>query len=322
MRRIGIVATIGPASRSAAVLAGMVRAGLGYARLNFSHGTPAWHRRTAAAIRRAAGRRVAIIQDLEGPKVRLGDFAGTRHLRRGARVRLGTDFGITVPALLGMLRRGQAVYLDDGALELRVARTVGRAVECEVVFGGPVTARTGVAVPGMDLPLPALSDEDRAHVRIGREIGVEWVAQSMIDEASDVEELRALLPRRTKLIAKIETVGAVKDLAKIVRLVDGVMVARGDLGVSLPRAEVPFVQRQILETGRRAGVWTIVATEMLLSMVEQRRPTRAEVSDVVTAVRDGADAVMLSEETAIGRHPVRVIEEMRSILGVARRRLP
>ena len=317
-----IVCTMGPASQTDPVLLSMIEAGMSFARLNFSHGTADDHRKRAEQIRRlarTARRTVDLIQDLQGPKIRTVELPRTE-LRRGESVVLlrkkgeGVGIPISEPAVLDVVLPGHHVYLDDGELELLVVRRTPEGVRCRVLIGGVLEGNQGVVHPSSAIPLPALTEKDVADAAVGREMGVEWVALSFVQSASDIEALRPHLGRNTRIIAKIETAAALDDLEQIIETADAVMVARGDLGVSIRRARVPLVQKDIIGLSRKTGRFSIVATEMLLSMVQHAHPTRAEVADVAHAVLDGCNAVMLSEETAIGAYPVQAVAEMSEII--------
>ncbi|HEX2221749.1 MAG TPA: pyruvate kinase [Candidatus Limnocylindria bacterium] len=316
MRRTKLVCTIGPASRYR--IDELVAAGMDVARLNFSHGAPAQHRASCARVRAAAdaaGRHVAVLADLPGPKIRLTDLPGGQlELATGASFWLGPDYprgapgehaGTTYPHLVDDLRPGDRVMLADGAVELRVASVQPGWVESEVVRGGKVRSGAGVNVPSERLSLPAVTDRDRAALRAVLTMDVDFVAQSFVRSADDVRELRRAMGRGARpIVAKLETRAAIEHLEDLLAVVQGVMLARGDLGVELPFAEVPIIQKQVIGACVASGIPVIVATQMLESMVSAPRPTRAEASDAANAVLDGADAVMLSAETAIGDYPV------------------
>jgi pyruvate kinase len=318
-RRTKLVCTIGPAS--ARRVPELVDAGMDVARLNFSHGTPASLAAGAAAVRQAAasaGRNVAILADLAGPKIRLGELlGGSVTLAPGIRFVLrpygdgpGDAAGarVTYPRLAADVRPGDRILLADGAAELRVVSDAGDVVT-EVVRGGTVRSRAGVSVPSDRLSAPALTRKDRADLRRATTLRADWIAQSFVRRAADVRELRGLLgPAGPPIIAKIETRAAIDDFDAILEVADGVMIARGDLGVELPYEEVPIVQKQLVRRALDRGIPSIVATQMLESMIASPRPTRAEASDVANAVFDGADAIMLSGETAIGAFPVLAAE--------------
>ena len=319
VRRTKLVCTIGPAS--AARVDELVAAGMDVARLNFSHGTPDALARAAAAVRaasEAAGRTVAVLADLSGPKIRLGDLEdGSVTLEPGAgfalrtRPRLGTAHGASVShrRLTEELERGDRVLLADGAVELTVVGVDRDRVDTEVVRGGSIRSHAGVNVPSERLSGPALTAKDRADVPRALELDADYVAQSFVRRAGDVRALRRLIgPDGPPIIAKIETRGAIERFDEICGVADAVMIARGDLGVELPYEEVPILQKQLVRRALDRGIPSIVATQMLESMLTSPRPTRAEASDVANAIFDGADAIMLSGETAIGAHPVLAAE--------------
>ena len=330
MRRTKIVATIGPASQETAILERLLAAGVDVARLNFSHGTHETHAVVIERVREIAARLdrpVAILQDLAGPKIRIGELAGGQPvtLREGATVTITTDESVTgsesllsttYPALPRDVRPGDRVLLDDGNLALRVAAVTGESVVCTVINGGVLKPHKGMNLPGVALSTPALTDKDRADLAFGVARGVDYVALSFVRRAADVRETKALVAQlggTAAVIAKIEKPEAIADLAGIIAEADGVMVARGDLGVELSTEEVPTLQKHIIAATNRAGKVVITATQMLESMVTSPRPTRAEASDVANAIVDGTDAVMLSAETAAGRFPVESIETMARI---------
>jgi pyruvate kinase len=334
MRLAKIVATLGPACTTPAVLEAMVASGLDVARLNFSHGDAAGHARTARALRAAAsrvGRPVAILQDLQGPRIRLGLLPGdSACVDAGSRVDLVPERGAagrnvrrvavlptSYARLAREVRRGERILLRDGSVELRVVAARGARVRCEVVRGGEVRSHSGINVPDSRLATPALTSKDRRDLAAGVRMGVDAVALSFVRDARAVVETKALLRSlgsEALVVAKIERKEALRDLDAIVTAADGVMVARGDLGVELAPEEVPLLQKRIIRHALRAHSFVITATQMLESMVTNATPTRAEVSDVANAVLDGTDAVMLSAETAAGRHPVEAVAAMDRIL--------
>ena len=335
MRRSKIVCTLGPASDAPRVLAGMIAAGMDVARLNFSHGEAAQHRARFEAVRREARRarrNVAILQDLQGPKLRLGKFAeGRVEIVSGETVLLATAPGVVgsprvIPVPLLTLARdcrpGDAVLLDDGRVRLRVKRRRGRDLEAEVEIGGALSDHKGVALPGSTMSIPAFTPKDRRDAAFGRTLGVDLVAMSFVRTVRDVEQARRHLGPGTPLIAKMEKPQAIENVEAIVQAADGIMVARGDLGVELPLERVPGIQKRLVRQANLLARPCIVATEMLESMIQAPRPTRAEVSDVANAVLDGADAVMLSAETAVGHDPVAAVETMARIVEEAERSAP
>ncbi len=331
MRRTKIVCTLGPASSGGAELDRLVAAGMDVARINFSHGTHAEHAEVFRLIRAGEarwGRPVAVLQDLQGPKIRLGTFGPAG----GARVDLeaGRTFtlcagaiegtaeraSINHPEYLGSVRPGDEIWMDDGMIQLRVEAASPAAVRCRVVVGGRLSDHKGISLPHVALPTSCLTDKDREDLRFGVEHGVDFVAVSFVRTADDVGEVRAYLEERgarVPLVAKLERHEGIANLPGILREVEAVMVARGDLGVDVPLEDVPHIQKEIIRQARAASVPVIVATQMLESMVTHLRPTRAEVSDVATAIFDGADAIMLSAETATGRYPAEAVEVMARI---------
>jgi pyruvate kinase len=336
MRRTKIVATIGPASREEDVLVEMVDAGMDVARINYSHGTPEEHAETAARLRRAAeraGRPVAILQDLPGPKLRIGALVDDLvELKPGDHVTFqcgGADglgdarrMSISWPGLAAALAPEDVFYLADGAVRLRVKAVRAEALEidADVEVGGTVASRQGVNVPGPVRELPTVSEADLEHLRHGEKIGVDLVALSFVRTPEDIVSVRD--HTRAPLIAKIEKPQAVEQAEDILRVSDCVMIARGDLGIELPIEEVPIVQKRLLALAGALARPSITATQMLDSMVTSTRPTRAEVADVANAILDGTDAVMLSQETAIGHHPVGVVAMMAAIAVQAERIAP
>jgi pyruvate kinase len=337
MRFTKIVATIGPASRDQAVLERLVAAGVDVARLNFAHGSPDQHAETAALIRRAAehvGKDVAILGDVPGPKLRIGPVAGgVAELGLGSRVVLtpeqieGTPERLPVAweGLAELVDEGDVCYLADGAVRLRVAEVADGEVVAKVEVGGTVASRQGINLPNMTLSLPAVSEEDLGLIDSGLEMGVDLLALSFVRRREDLDPVREHLGERESevpLIAKIEKPQAAANAEEIVDAADGIMVARGDLGIELPIEQVPLVQKRLLAIAGRRAKPAITATQMLESMVHSTRPTRAEVADVANAIFDGTDAVMLSQETAVGRYPVEAVEMMASIAEAAERDLP
>jgi pyruvate kinase len=330
MRRTKIVATIGPASRDRAVLEKLIAAGVDVVRLNFSHGDPATHVATVSLVRELSKqleKPVAVLQDLSGPKIRTGLLAGGGpvELRSGARLLITTDesfagtaerISTTYDRLPRDVQAGDRILLDDGNMALRVLGTTDGEVEAEVVDGGLLLPKKGMNLPGVKLSAPALTEKDRSDLAIGVKAGVDYIALSFVRDDKDVTEAKELVRAaggKTPVIAKIEKREAVDDLGEIMAVADGIMVARGDLGVELSTEEVPTLQKRIIEMANAAGRPVITATQMLESMIDNPRPTRAEASDVANAILDGTDAVMLSAETASGRHPVEAVETMARI---------
>jgi pyruvate kinase len=326
-RRTKIVATIGPASREPEVLVRMIEAGMDVARLNFSHGSAEEHAEVAGRVRAAAdraGRNVAVLQDLPGPKLRIGPLTdGIAELKPGDDVTFvcGTNgfvgderrMSITWAGLADSVGPGEVVYLADGAVRLRVktTRPGDGEIDAEVEVGGSVASRQGLNIPGETASLPSVPEEDLKHLMTGEQIGVDLVAVSFVRRAEDITFLRK--HTRLPLIAKIEKPQAVQRAEEIVRAADCVMVARGDLGIEMRIEEVPIVQKQVLALAGALARPSITATQMLDSMVASSRPTRAEVADVANAILDGTDAVMLSQESAVGAYPVEAIAMMASI---------
>lgn len=338
LRRAKIIATIGPASNTELTLRDLLRLGMDVARLNFSHGTHEEHARNIERIRRAArkeGRTVCILQDLQGPKIRTGRLKGHEPilLTTGARVTITPRDVLGTPALIattfaGLAREvtpGARVLLSDGLIELRVRGVRDEDVECEVVNGGLLGEHQGINLPGAALTIPALTEKDRKDLEFGLKHEVDMLAISFVRSASDVREVKQLIHHHggnVPVIAKLEKPQALEQLEEIFEATDGVMVARGDLGVEMLPEQVPVIQKHVI---RRAAEWrkpVIIATQMLESMIENPRPTRAEASDVANAIFDGTDAVMLSAETASGRYPREVVAMMSRIVVEAEQNMP
>lgn len=325
MRRAKIIATLGPASNTFESIQALVNAGMDVARLNFSHGSHDDHRQVYEHVRRAserAGRPIAVLQDLQGPKIRVGRIRGGRVvLKDGEDVIITTDledaersFKIptTYAGLPGDVRRGDPILLADGVMRLEVTRVTGQEVFCRVVVGGVLTDRKGINLPGTAVSIPALTPKDLDDLLFGLSLGVDYIAASFVRSADDVREVKRH-SGRVPIIAKIEKPQAVDRLDEICLAADGIMVARGDLGVEMPLEKVPLIQKTAIEKINRFGKTAIVATQMLESMVQAPVPTRAEVSDVANAILDGADAVMLSAESASGQYPEKAVATMASI---------
>ena len=328
-RRAKVVCTLGPATASERRIRGLVEAGMDVARLNMSHGTHEDHAEVYRRVRDAAeasGHAVAVLADLQGPKIRLRRFSDVPVvLRRGQRWTITTrdvlgDAEICATSYAGLpgdVRPGDPVLIDDGKVRLRVVEVDGPDVVTEVLVGGPVSDHKGINLPGVAVSVPALSQKDADDLRFALRLGVDVVALSFVRDAADAEDVRAIMREEgisVPVIAKIEKPQAIANLDAIVAAFDGVMVARGDLGVECPLEEVPFLQKQIIVAARRNARPVIVATQMLESMVTNPAPTRAETSDVANAVLDGADAVMLSGETSVGAHPITTVETMARII--------
>lgn len=326
-RKAKIMATLGPASDEREVIANLFRAGADLFRLNFSHGEAEDHRRRVEIIRsveKEEGRPIGILLDLQGPKFRLGTFGadGAVEVRAGDPFRLdledrpGDAGRVTFPhpELYPVLVPGTTLLVDDGRVRLEVTAHGADFAETEVVVGGELSDRKGANVPGVVLPLSAMTGKDRRDTALGLDLGVDWIALSFVQRAADADELRALVGGRCRVMAKLEKPAALEALDSIVNAFDAVMVARGDLGVEMPPETIPTAQRRIVRACRETGKPVVVATQMLESMVSSPIPTRAEASDVATAVYEGADVVMLSAETAAGRHPVESVEIMDRII--------
>jgi pyruvate kinase len=328
MRRTKIVCTIGPATSSPEALRELARAGMDVARLNFSHGSHETHGRTIAHLRALSeelGRPIAILLDLSGPKVRIGNIAGDGIvLRPGQEVTLTLDdvpgdegrINLPVPEIFEAVGVGAHLMLDDGSIDLRVKQKKRDSLICEVEVGGPLSSHKGVNVPDISLPLAAVTDKDLADLHFGIEHKVDWVAASFVRSPTDIAVLRGVCEAaraKIPLIAKIEKHEAVHNIDGILSVVDGIMVARGDLGVEMPIYEVPVTQKMLIRKANRVGKPVITATQMLDSMIRNPRPTRAEVTDVANAIFDGTDAIMLSGETAVGAYPFDAVRMMAKV---------
>ena len=325
-RAARIVATLGPASSSAVRIAALFKAGVDVFRFNFSHGSHDDHRLRLEALRaleKETGRPIAALADLQGPKLRIGTIAGGK-----ATLEVGQDFRLDLdpapgdgrrapllhPEIFAALSAGCDLLIDDGRVRLRVKSHGADFAETEVIAPGAISDRKGVNVPGVVLGLSPLTEKDRRDLAFALDIGVDWIALSFVQRPEDIAELRRLVGGRAAVMAKLEKPSAIDRLEEIVELCDAVMVARGDLGVEIPPEDVPGLQKRIIRTCRMAGKPVVVATQMLESMVHAPAPTRAEASDVATAVYDGADAVMLSAETASGEYPVEAVSIMDRII--------
>jgi pyruvate kinase len=321
-RSAKIVATVGPASAGLERIRALFEAGVDVFRLNFSHGTHDEHRARFAEIRQVeseTGRPIGILADLQGPKLRLGNFAGGRvEIIAGAHFRLDLDkhpgdqnrAPLPHPEVFEALHPGTDLLLDDGKVRLRVVTCGADFADTEIVVGGTLSDHKGVNVPGVVLPISAMTDKDRADLSFALQQGADWVALSFVQRPEDVAEGRKLIGNAAGLLVKLEKPAAINRLDEIIDLADALMVARGDLGVEMPPEDVPSVQKQVIHACRLAGKPVIVATQMLESMITAPTPTRAEASDVATAVYEGADAVMLSAETAVGQYPIEAVTMM------------
>jgi pyruvate kinase len=331
MRHTKIIATVGPASDSDAILDALIAAGTDIFRLNFSHGTHESHRAAFARVRAAAERahrEVAILQDLGGPKIRTGSLQGGRPLtvKAGDRVTIATgDFvggpgriSTTFEGLAQSVQPGDRLLLADGLVELRVDATDGRETQTTVIEGGEIGEHKGINAPGIKLPASAITAKDAEDLRFGLSLGVDMVAVSFVQTAADLRQARQLMTESSgadvPLIAKLERPQALKHLGEILQACDAVMVARGDLGLEMPLEQVPRAQKTITRGARQHGIPVIVATQVLESMTEEPRPTRAEVNDAASAVADGVDAIMLAGETAAGRFPARAVQTLDAII--------
>src|ERR1700710_2148863 len=329
MRRAKIVATLGPATSSYDNIRAIIDAGVDVARMNLSHGSYDVHEEVYRNVRKAAedsGRAVAVLVDLQGPKIRLGKFeAGPYYLEQGDIFKITTEdvlgtkdlVGTTFKGLPQDVKPGDSLLIDDGKVRVEVLDTDGVRVRTEVVVAGTVSNNKGINLPGVAVNVPALSDKDEADLRWGLKLGADYIALSFVRDASDITRVHEIMEeegRKVPVIAKIEKPQAVDHLEAIIDAFDAIMVARGDLGVELPLEAVPIVQKRTVELARRMAKPVIVATQMLESMISSPVPTRAETSDVANAVLDGADAVMLSGETSVGQYPVITVQTMARIV--------
>ncbi len=325
-RNAKIVATLGPSSSDPQIVRQLFMAGVDVFRLNFSHGSHADHSerfKVLRALEQETGRPIGILADLQGPKLRVGTFAeGPVMLAPGKSFRLDLDAApgdqrrvrLPHPEIFAALVPGAELLLDDGKLRLVVERCGADFAETKVLVGGTLSERKGVNVPGVVLPITALTEKDRKDLALALELGADWIALSFVQRPEDVTEARELIGDRAAIVVKLEKPSAVERLDEIVALTDAVMVARGDLGVELPAERVPAIQKRIVRCCRKLGKPVIVATQMLESMIDSPVPTRAEASDVATAIYDGADAVMLSAESASGKYPVVAVDMMNRII--------
>lgn len=328
--RTKIVVTLGPASSNEEVLQSLIREGVDVFRLNFSHGDYAQHLENIEKIKRLRAdqtRNIAIMGDLQGPKIRVGEIIDEPvHLKEGNRIELtseavpGTAERVQVryPALARELKPGESILIDDGKIKLEVLETDGeQRLQCRIVYGGPLYSRKGVNLPDSNLSLPSLTEKDVQDAHFMMDNDIDWIALSFVRKKEDVLQLKALIAAKgkmAKVIAKIEKPEAVRKMDQIIEVADGVMVARGDLGVEMPFDQIPLIQKQIVQKCLLKAKPVIIATQMLESMIENFRPTRAEANDVANAVLDGADALMLSGETSVGRFPVEAARSMQKII--------
>jgi pyruvate kinase len=329
--RTKIVCTLGPATQTVPVLVDLILAGAEVFRLNFSHGTQNEHESTVKNVRDAVkqtGRAIGILQDLQGPKIRIGGLAvpsidlaagGTLVITTDPIVGDGNRVGTTYPRLQNDVRPDDRILLDDGKIELRVRSVRGNDVECQIVVGGRLTAHKGINLPGVRISSPSCTPKDLEDLAFGLQHDVDYIALSFVRSANDIHDLRSHIarlanPREVRVIAKIEKPEAVREIDSIIAAADGIMIARGDLGVEMPPEDVPVLQKQIVAKCNAAGKPVIIATQMLESMIANPTPTRAETNDVANAVLDGGDAVMLSGETSVGKYPVQTVRMMRRII--------
>ncbi|MBR2728848.1 MAG: pyruvate kinase [Lachnospiraceae bacterium] len=332
MRKTKIICTIGPASDSEEKLRALIEAGMNVARFNFSHGTHEEHKekfKRLMRVRREMGKPVATLMDTKGPEIRLRDFEGGKVM-----LEKGKGFTLTTEEVMGTAQRASITYkdlvkdvskcgsilIDDGLIELRIDNVTDTDIHCTVVNGGPVSNHKGVNVPDTDLSMPFISEQDRADIEFGCKMGYEYIAASFTRTADDVRQIREILDAhksRMKIIAKIESTQGVNNIEEILDAADGVMVARGDLGVEVPMEEVPIYQKKIIALAEARGKIVVTATQMLDSMMHNPRPTRAEATDVANAIYDGTTAIMLSGETASGSYPVEAVQTMSRIAEAA-----
>jgi pyruvate kinase len=335
MKKTKIVCTIGPACEKIEVLEKMPKHGMNIARLNFSHANHEYHLSTIKKIEEINSKLevpISILLDTQGPAIRLGTFAEKANLIEGEEVTITTKdvpctkdlISVTYKKLPESVTKGSLIYIADGTIELKVKDVEGTEVKCEIIIGGEVNTRKNVNIPGVKVDLPALSEKDKDDIKFGAKHKVDFIAQSFIKSAQDVIATKKLLKELDSdahLIAKIECMQAVEDIDNIIAAADGIMIARGDLGVQIPIEKVPGTQKMIIKKCNAAGKPVIVATQMLESMTYNSRPTRAEVTDVANAILDGADAIMLSGETARGKYPIRSVEMMGKIVAQTESRM-
>ena len=330
--RTKIVCTLGPATATDEGIKGLIEGGMNVARLNFSHGTHAQHTETITMIRRCAKALacpVAILGDLQGPRIRVGDINGTIYVEPGEDLVLvheglekEGEIPITYDHLADDVHVGDRILIDDGLIELLAMEVNAPRVRARVVHGGPINPHKGLNLPGVHVSAPSITDKDIADVKFAVEQDLDYLALSFVRRARDIEQLRAMLPKTVLIVAKIEKDVALQNIESIIEASDAVMVARGDLGVELPFEEVPGAQKRIISLANQLQRPVITATQMLESMIENPRPTRAEASDVANAILDGTDAVMLSAETAAGAYPRLAVEAMRRIISEVERHPP
>lgn len=330
MRKTKIICTIGPASEKPEVVASMIKAGMDVARLNFSHATYAEHRKYFNLIRKVANNlqtQIAVMQDLQGPKIRLGRFVPgikTISLKPGQKFILTTEncsgnenkVSVDYNHLHKYIAPKDRIFLDDGKIELLAKKVVNRDIQCEVTIGGELLERKGLTITDKILPLPVITQQDISDLNFGLKLGVDYVAVSFTRKKENILRMKNFLKKNNHLsiVAKIEDSEGISNIDEIISVSDAIIIARGDLGVGLPRAEVPVVQKEVIRKCRKSGKPVIVATQMLDSMITNLHPTRAEVNDIANSVLDGADGLMLSAETSIGKYPVEAVKEMDDII--------
>lgn len=330
MKHTKIVCTVGPASGSAKVIRALAEAGMNVARLNFSHGTHEEHASWIQTIREVSAelnRPIAILQDLSGPKLRIGEIESDNVvLKEGEKLTLTNrdvpgnekEISISYPTLPNIVKIGDQILLADGVLELRVMGTTAQDIICKVIVGGELSSHKGLNLPKASCSIPSVTQKDIKDLKFGLEHDVDWIALSFVQRSSDVLKVKQVVndkEKNTPVIAKIEKREAVERIDEIIDVADGVMIARGDLGIETPIEEVPLIQKKITKKANELGKPTIIATQMLESMIDNPRPTRAEVTDIANAIFDGTDAVMLSGETAIGDYPIQAVKVMASVAG-------
>lgn len=324
-----IVATIGPATSSKEQLTKLIKAGVDVCRLNFSHGAHEIHADVASKIREInaeIGSHTAILQDLQGPKLRIGKVDGVINLTDGKKIRVTTqqktstidELSVSYPTLAQEANVGDRILLNDGKVELQISEIIdNQTLNTDIIVGGPLTSNKGFNLPNTNISAPCLTEKDLKDLDFGLDLDVDWIALSFVRRPEDVIELKNIISqkgKRAKVIAKIEKPEAVENIEEIVKVTDAIMVARGDLGVEVPLQQVPLIQKKIVDICIRNAKPVIIATQMMESMIEDSMPTRAEITDVANAVIDGADAVMLSAETSVGKYPIRVVEIMNDII--------
>lgn len=328
MKKTKIVATIGPATESEQMLSQLLKAGLNIMRLNFSHGDFTEHQARVDNLKKAIAKtkiKALILQDLSGPKIRLGEFKTERvDLKSGDMITITTEkivgdetkVSINYPLFPKEVKKGDFVMVDDGKKKFQVVSVKGEEVLCKIIVGGNTKGRRGVNLPNSDLSVHALTEKDRSDLEFGVKNKVDYMALSFVRKPEDITELRQILKEKkckAKIIAKIETPQAIANFDKILKLVDGIMIARGDLAIEVPFEKVPLYQKMIIKKCKKAKKFVITATQMMESMINTPVPTRAEVSDVANAIIDGTDAVMLSEETTLGKYPLETVQAMTRI---------